>query len=62
MALRTIKKPGLPAAHDIVAELKATGQYENTVICYLQDNGGNSETNGRVGPFTPRAAAPISFA
>ncbi|MSU24751.1 MAG: arylsulfatase [Opitutus sp.] len=42
----------------IVAELKATGQYENTVICYLQDNGGNAETNGRVGPFTPRAAAP----
>ncbi len=42
----------------IVAELKATGQFDNTVICYLQDNGGNAETNGRVGPFTPRAAAP----
>jgi len=42
----------------IVAELKATGQYENTVICYLQDNGGNAETNGRIGEFTPRAPAP----
>jgi len=42
----------------IVAELKATGQYENTVICYLQDNGACAETNGRVGAFTPRAAAP----
>jgi arylsulfatase len=42
----------------IVAELKATGQYENTVICYLQDNGGCAETNGRIGAFTPRAAAP----
>lgn len=42
----------------IVAELKASGQYENTVICYLQDNGGCAETNGRIGPFQPRAAAP----
>jgi arylsulfatase len=44
----------------IVAELKATGQYENTVICYLQDNGGCAETNGRTGTFTPRPAAPTS--
>ncbi len=42
----------------IVAELKATGQYENTVICYLQDNGGCAETNGRVGEFTPRKTSP----
>ena len=42
----------------IVAELKATGQYDNTVICYLQDNGGNAETNGRIGAFTPRGTAP----
>jgi arylsulfatase len=44
----------------IVAELKATGQYENTVICYLQDNGGCAETNGRTGAFTPRPSAPTS--
>jgi arylsulfatase len=42
----------------IVAELKANGQFENTVICFLQDNGGCAETNGRIGPFQPRAAAP----
>ena len=42
----------------IVAELKATGQYDNTVICYLQDNGGCAEPNGRTGAFTPRPAAP----
>jgi len=42
----------------IVAELKATGQYENTVILYLQDNGACEETNGRVGPSVARAAAP----
>ncbi len=42
----------------IVAELKATGQLDNTVICYLQDNGGCAETNGREGPNIPRAARP----
>ncbi|MBI4625939.1 MAG: arylsulfatase [Verrucomicrobia bacterium] len=42
----------------IVAQLKAAGQLDNTVICYLQDNGGCAETNGRVGAFTPRAAQP----
>ena len=42
----------------IVAALKATGQFENTVICYLQDNGGCAETNGRTGAFTPRPARP----
>ncbi|MSU48945.1 MAG: arylsulfatase [Opitutus sp.] len=42
----------------IVAELKAAGQFDNTLICYLQDNGGNAETNGRAGAFIPRAAQP----
>ncbi len=42
----------------IVAELKSTGQLDNTLILYLQDNGGCAELNGRTGPFTPRAAAP----
>jgi arylsulfatase A-like enzyme len=42
----------------IVAALKATGQLDNTVIIYLQDNGACAETNGREGPFTPRAAKP----
>jgi arylsulfatase len=42
----------------LVAELKANGQFDNTVICFLQDNGGCAETNGRIGEFTPRAAQP----
>lgn len=42
----------------ITAELKATGQFDNTVFIYLQDNGGSAETNGREGPFIPRAARP----
>ena len=42
----------------IVAALKATGQLDHTVIIYLQDNGACAETNGREGPFTPRAAQP----
>ncbi len=42
----------------IVAELKSTGQLDNTLICFLQDNGGCAELNGRNGPATPRAAAP----
>jgi arylsulfatase len=42
----------------IVAELKAAGQLDNTVICYLQDNGGCAETMGRIGAFTARAAQP----
>jgi arylsulfatase len=42
----------------LVAELKAQGQLENTLILYLQDNGGCAETNGRSGTGQPRAAAP----
>jgi len=33
----------------LVDELKATGQYENTLILYLQDNGGCAEPMGRSG-------------
>src|SRR5262249_51237093 len=32
----------------VVAELKRTGQLENTLILFLQDNGGCAETMGRV--------------
>jgi len=43
----------------IVAELKARGQLENTLVCYLQDNGGCAEGMGRAQrPVTPRAAQP----
>ena len=31
----------------LVAELKAQGQFENTLILYMQDNGGCAELNGR---------------
>ena len=33
----------------LVAELKRTGQYENTLILFLQDNGGCAEPQGRTG-------------
>ncbi len=33
----------------IVDTLKTTGQLDNTLVLYLQDNGGNLETTGRVG-------------
>ena len=39
----------------IVQTLKDSGQYENTLICFLQDNGGCAENMGRVGKGTPRA-------
>jgi arylsulfatase A-like enzyme len=46
----------------IVAELKRTGQLDNTLILYLQDNGGCAETMGRAGnknhPNIERPAAP----
>jgi arylsulfatase A-like enzyme len=46
----------------IVAELKRTGQLDNTLILYLQDNGGCAEVMGRAGnknhPNIERPAAP----
>jgi arylsulfatase A-like enzyme len=42
----------------LVAELKRTGQFENTLIFFLQDNGGCAETMGRRGEFKPRADRP----
>ena len=37
----------------IVDTLKATGQFENTLILYMQDNGGCAEANGRKAPKRP---------
>jgi len=42
----------------LVETLKQTGQFDNTLILYLQDNGGCAETMGRKQPHTPRAATP----
>lgn len=42
----------------LVAELKVQGQYDNTLILFLHDNGGCAETNGRVGVGVPRAEKP----
>ncbi|MCC9602439.1 arylsulfatase [Stieleria sp. JC731] len=42
----------------IVESLKETGQFENTVICFFQDNGGCAENYGRGGNGTPRADSP----
>ncbi len=42
----------------LVAALKANGQFENTLILFLQDNGGCAEVLGRNGPFKPRADGP----
>ena len=39
----------------ILAELKAQGQFEDTLILYLQDNGGCAEGIGRGTNFTARA-------
>lgn len=35
---------------DLVAELKRTGEYENTVLFFLSDNGASSERPSRYGP------------
>jgi arylsulfatase A-like enzyme len=47
----------------IVDELKRTGQFENTLILYLQDNGGCAEVMGRTGndrrPDIARPDAPV---
>jgi arylsulfatase A-like enzyme len=46
----------------IVAQLKESGQLDNTIIFYLQDNGGCAEVMGRTGtkahPEAPRADRP----
>ncbi len=42
----------------IIESLKNTGQFENTLICYFQDNGGCAEGYGRGGQGGPRAAEP----
>lgn len=42
----------------LVAELKAQGQFENTLILYLQDNGGCAENNGRGTNATVRGKQP----
>ena len=42
----------------LVEQLKASGQYENTLICFMQDNGGCAETMGRGPNGTQRAEKP----
>ena len=42
----------------IVESLKNTGQFENTLICFFQDNGGCAENYGRGGMGGPRADEP----
>ena len=40
-------RPDGPGIGKIVAELKRTGQFDNTLILFLQDNGGCAEPMGR---------------
>jgi arylsulfatase A-like enzyme len=42
----------------IVESLKNSGQFENTLICFFQDNGGCAENYGRGGIGGPRADRP----
>lgn len=42
----------------LVEQLKASGRYENTLICFMQDNGGCAETMGRGANGTQRADKP----
>lgn len=42
----------------MIAELKAQGQFDNTLILFLQDNGGCAELIGRGTNFTARAERP----
>jgi arylsulfatase len=42
----------------IVQALQDTGQFENTLICFFQDNGGCAEGYGRGGVGRPRADQP----
>lgn len=44
----------------IVKSLKATGQYENTLLLFFQDNGGCAEGMGRGKPGPQRAELPSS--
>jgi arylsulfatase len=43
----------------LVETLKKNGQYDNTLILFLQDNGGCAEGMGRNGPHQPRADKPM---
>ncbi len=43
---------------EIVAAVEKAGQLDNTLIFFLQDNGGCAEAYGRRGGFTPRADSP----
>jgi arylsulfatase A-like enzyme len=42
----------------VIESLKRTGQYENTLVLYLQDNGGCAEPMSRNAAFKPRADKP----
>jgi arylsulfatase A-like enzyme len=42
----------------LVDSLKKNGQYDNTLILFLQDNGGCAEGMGRNGPFVARSNSP----
>lgn len=42
----------------IMASLAETGQLENTLVCFFQDNGGCAENYGRRGQGAPRANQP----
>lgn len=42
----------------LIETLKKNGQYDNTLILFLQDNGGCAEGMGRNGPPQPRAEKP----
>jgi arylsulfatase len=42
----------------IIKSLKKQGEYENTLILFLADNGGSAERMGRGGDFTPRPDEP----
>jgi arylsulfatase len=42
----------------LVESLKRNGQYDNTLIFFMQDNGGCAEGMGRNGPFVARTTEP----
>ena len=42
----------------LIEALKQTGQYDNTLICFFQDNGGCAENYGRQGTGGPREGQP----